>query len=270
MRSITSRKLSIAIVALFVAALLVPAIALATTSLKLSGSTTVYPCAQVLATQYHKRYPTVAVTVTGGGSGVGISDVLAGRVGIGMSSRDLKSTEIASGAKATAFAKDALTVIVNKGNPVANLSEYQIRQIYLGKITNWKSVGGPNARIIICGRTAASGTYEMFKEKFLLGSRQSSMTRQYASNGMVRSAVYQNRYAIGYVGMAFVNTSIKALKVGGVYPSRTNARSGTYKYVRNLYWVTKGTPAGTAKAFINWTLTSTGQGYVDTQYLRIK
>lgn len=255
------------------AALIAPSAAAAVTTIKLSGSTTVYPVAQILATQYHKRFPTYAVTVTGGGSSVGISDVLAGRVNIGMSSRDLKQSEKDAGAVGTVFAKDALTVIVNKYSPVTKLTEAQIRDIYTGKITNWKVVGGPNARIVLCGRTAASGTYEYFKSSFLNGTRQSSSTRQYASNGMVRSAVAQNRYAIGYVSMAYLNTSIKGLSVKAdgassyAYPSRYHAQTGKYGFVRPLYWVTKGAPAGAAKSFIAWTRTTTGQTYVKTEFL---
>lgn len=246
--------------------LIVPAVAGAVTTLKISGSTTVYPIAQVLASQYKARTG-VVVTVAGGGSSVGINDVLAGRVDIGMSSRDLKQSEIDNGAVGTVFAKDAVAIIVNPGNPVSNLTEAQVRAIYRGQITNWRQVGGPNARIILCGRTAASGTYEFFKEKFLLGARQSSLTRAYSSNGMVRSAVAQNRYAIGYVSLAYINRTVKGVKIGGVAPTRYNASTGRYRYVRPLYWVTKGAPAGAAKKFIDWTRSSTGQSYVVREFL---
>lgn len=259
-----STVLGLALVLL--AALIVPTTAMALTTLKLSGSTTVYPGAVLLASQYKSRTG-VNVIVTGGGSGTGISQVLDGSVNIGMSSRDLKDSEKSKGAVATKIARDALVIIVNKNNPKTNLTSTQIRDIYLGRITNWKQVGGPNARIVLCGRTAASGTYEYFKEKLLLGSRQSSLTKQYSSNGMVRSAVYNNKYAIGYVSMAYMNTTIKTLRVGGVYPSRTTASSGAYKYVRPLYFVTKGAPAGAAKTFITWTLGSVGQTYIAKEFL---
>lgn len=266
MRILSKPRIALFLAIAMIAAVVVPAAAFAATTLRLSGSTTIYPGAVILAQQYKSRYG-VNLIVTGGGSGTGISQVLGGSVNIGMSSRDLKDSEKAAGAVGTVFAKDAVAVIVNRNNPVANLSQSQIRDIYLGKITNWKQVGGPNARIVLCGRTAASGTYEFFKEKFLLGTRQSSLTKQYSSNGMVRSAVYQNRYAIGYVSMAYINTTVKGLKVGGVYPSRANAKSGAYKYVRPLYWVTKGAPAGATKTFITWTRGTTGQTYVAKEFL---
>jgi len=269
MKLFSKRSFGLTVAVMLVAAMVVPAIASAATTLKLGGSTTVYPGAVLLGQQYKSRTH-VNVIVTGGGSGTGISQVLGGSINIGMSSRDLKDSEKAAGAVGTVLARDAVAVIVNRKNPVTNLTEAQIRNIYLGRTTNWKQVGGPNARIILAGRTAASGTYEFFKEKFLLGSRQARLTKQYSSNGMVRSAVYSNRYTIGYVSMAYLNTSIKGLKVGGVYPNRTNASRGTYKYVRPLYWVTKGAPTGASRAFINWTRSSVGQSYVAREFLPYK
>lgn len=246
-----------------------PALALSG-SMKISGSTTVQPAAQAVATSFMKKYPAVRITVVGGGSSVGINDVLAGRVAVGMSSRDLKSTELQKGAYPTAIARDALTIIVNPANPVKNLTAAQITGIYTGKITNWKQVGGPDAAIVPVGRSATSGTGEFFKSKFLVGVTQSSRVKTYESNGLVRQAVASNKYAIGYVSMAFVNSTVKPISIGGVYPSRTNALNGTYKYVRKLYLVTKGRPAGLAKAYIDYCLSSTGQSIISRYYLPIR
>ena len=256
MKLLNKRGFALAIVLMLLVAMVVPAAAMAATTLKISGSTTVYPGAVILGKAYKAKTGT-KVIVTGGGSGVGISQVLAGSVNIGMSSRELKDSEVSKGAYKTAFARDAVAVIVNKKNPKTNLSQSQISDIYHGKITNWKQVGGPNARIVLCGRTGASGTYEFFKERFLNNQRQSRKTKQYSSNGMVRSAVRNNKYAIGYVSIAYINSSVKALKVGGVYPSRSNSSGSSpkYRYVRPLYWVTDGAPKGAAKSFIDWTRT---------------
>lgn len=268
MKRLARTKIAVLMSLMLVFAMVAPAVASAAT-LKLGGSTTVYPGAQILASAY-KRTKGVTVTVTGGGSGAGVKGALNGTFDVGMSSRDLSDSEKAAGAVGTVFAKDAVAVINNPGNPKTSLTPTQIRYIYTGKYTNWKQVGGPNARIILCGRTAASGTYEFFKEKFLLGSRQSSSTRAYASNGMVRSAVASNKYAIGYVSLAYMNSTVRGMKVSGVAPTRTNALSGKYKYVRPLYWVTKGAPAGAAKTFISWTRSSTGQYYVKKEFLPYK
>ncbi len=252
-------------------ALALPAQAMALSgSLKLSGSTTVQPVASRLASAFHSKNPSVRVAVAGGGSGVGIKDVLAGRVNIGMSSRNLTSSEKSKGARGYAIARDALTVIVSPKNRVSNLSQAQIKGIFTGKITNWKQVGGANAPIIGCGRAAGSGTLDYFKEAFLGTSNQSSRVKTYSSNGLVRSAVAGNANAIGYVGMAYDNSSVKGLKVGGISPSITNARSGKYRYVRYLYFVTKGSPSSLANAFIAYARSTSGQNIVATEYLKLK
>jgi phosphate transport system substrate-binding protein len=256
-----SKVLSILTVASLTIALALPAQAMAISgSLKLSGSTTVQPVATKIGNSFHSKNPSVKVTVAGGGSGVGIKDVLAGRVNIGMSSRDLTSAEKSKGARGVAIAKDALTIIVNPKNGVKNLSQTQVKGIFKGTITNWKQVGGKNAPIVACGRAAGSGTLDYFKEAFLGGSNQAARVKTYASNGN----------AIGYVGMAYDNASVKGLSIGGKAPTVANAKSGSYKYVRKLWLVTKGAPGTLAKAYINYALTSAGQKLVATEYLRIK
>lgn len=253
--------------ATMIAALMAPQGAFAATSLKLSGSTTVQPLAQKFATAYKKANPSWSITVAGGGSSVGFNDVLAGRVDVGMSSRDPKSSELDKGAVMHVVARDSLVVVVNPKNTVKKLTAQQVKDIYHGKITNWKQVGGPNAAIVLCGRTGASGTYEYFKEAFLGNVRQSSRTKGYASNGMVRSAVARNKYAIGYVGMAFVNRTVKGLPIDNVSPTRSNALSGKYKYVRPLYFITKGAATGNAKKFIDWCRSSAGQKIAGQEFL---
>lgn len=270
MQRFSKRFMATAVVAL-IAALLVPSMAMAVSgSLKLSGSTTLQPVIQKCASAFHSKYPSAKVTVAGGGSGVGVSDVIAGRVNIGMSSRALKSTETAKGAKATAVGRDALTIIVNPKNAVKNLTPNQVYKIYRGQITNWKQVGGKNAPIVACGRTAPSGTLEYFVEAFLAGGRQSSRVKTYASNGLVRSAVANNANAIGYVGMAYVSSSVRGESINGVPATRANADNGRYKYVRKLFLVTKGTPKGLSKTFIDYVLSTAGQKIMATEYLTLE
>ena len=259
------RLASAMMVASIVTALVIPQGAFAAPSVKISGSTTVQPLGQKWARAYKKLNPSWTITVAGGGSSVGFKDAAAGRVDIGMSSRDPKSSD-PQGLVNTVIARDSLSVVVNPKNPVRKLTEAQIRDIYHGKITNWKQVGGRNARIVLAGRTGASGTYEYFKEAFLGGKRQSSRTKGYASNGMVRSAVARNQYAIGYIGMAFVNRSVKAVSIDGVAATRANAMNGKYKYVRPLYFITKGAPKGDAKKFIDWCKSSAGQRIASSEF----
>lgn len=257
---------SLLMVFALVAALVAPSAAMATT-IKIDGSTTVQPLAQQWATKYHSLHPSVTVIVAGGGSSVGFSDVNHGVVGIGMSSREPKAGTFETGLTKTRVAKDAVAVVVNPGNPVRNLTQTQIKKIFTGVYTNWRQVGGPNATIVLCGRTGASGTYAYFKEAFLDNARQSSRTKQYASNGMVRSAVARMKYAVGYVSIAYVNSTVRGVSVSGVAPTKANAASGRYKYVRPLYFLTKGTRPAAVSAFINWCIGSAGQTIAMREYL---
>jgi phosphate transport system substrate-binding protein len=262
-----NRSSSLLMVVALVAALVAPQAAMATTKINIDGSTTVQPLAQQWAAKYHSLHKDVNIVVAGGGSSVGFQDVNNGVVHIGMTSREPKPGTFETGLTKTRIAKDAVCVAVNPGNPVRKLTSAQIKSIFTGTITNWKQVGGPNAAIVLCGRTGASGTYSYFKEAFLLGSKQSSRTKQYASNGMVRSAVGRMKYAIGYVSVAYLNTTVRGVSVNGVAPTKANAASGRYSFVRPLYFLTKGTRSAAVSAFINWCTGPAGQIIAMKEYL---
>lgn len=257
---------AIVLVGLLVAALVAPQAALATTTIKLDGSTTVQPLAQQWSAAYHKLHPTVNVIVAGGGSGVGWKDCNNGVVDIGMSSRGKVSGD--PNLTMTRVARDGVCVVVSPyvGGWVKKLTSAQIKAIFTGGYTNWKAVGGPNATIVLAGRTGASGTYAYFKSEFLGGAKQSARTKQYASNGMVRSAVAGNKWAIGYVSVAYVNSTVKAPLIDGVAPTHANCASGAYKHVRPLYFLTKGTMSAAVKAFINYCISSAGQAIAVKNY----
>jgi phosphate transport system substrate-binding protein len=239
-------------------------------TLKLTGSTTLQPLAIQWAAAFHKTHSSIAVNVYGGGSGTGIKDALSGTADIGMSSRELTQGEKDSGLVPFEVARDALAIIVNPKMKYAISSRVTIEKIFRGQITNWHQLGSalPNKTIVLVGRTGASGTYAFFKEAFLLNKyKQSSRTKTYSSNGLVRSAVARDQYAIGYVSMAFLNSSVKGLKLNGYFPTKANALSGKYPYVRGLYLVTKGTRSGEAKTFMDWCLTSAAQKMAGVEYL---
>ncbi len=179
-------------------------------SIKLSGSTSVQPLAEMLAQTFMQANPGVSITITGGGSGVGITDVAEGKVNIGNVSRALKDSDPA-GLVATTIARDAVVIVVNPGNPVNSLSEDQVKQIFTGEITNWKDVGGNDAPIILNSRTAPSGTFDFFQEEFLgKGVPAAATAKQHASNGLVRQAVASNENAIGFVSMGYLDSTLKA------------------------------------------------------------
>ncbi len=249
--------------------------AFAATTLHIDGSTTLQPLAQTWASVYKAKYHW-AITVAGGGSGKGVTDATNGVVDIGMSSAaqadSTKGTLVY-----TAVARDALIIVVNPKNSFYKITQAQVKAIFSGQITNWHQLSSsyPSHSIDLIGRTGSSGTYSYFKSSMMGGSKQSGRTRTLASNGMVRSAVAGDRYAIGYLAMAYKNSSVKALNMphvpgataGFIVPTKTTALNGSYPYVRDLFFITKGAPAGNASTFIKWCLSSTGQAYTHTDYL---
>lgn len=237
--------------------------------LKLSGSTSVQPLAEELAQAFMAEHPRVRITVTGGGSGVGVKDAAEGRVHLGNVSRERKDTDPPE-LVWTTIAKDAVAVVVHPTNPVKELTKEQIKKIFTGQIVNWKDVGGPDAPIIVHSRTVPSGTYDFFVEAFLDKEAVVKTAKQHASNGLVRQAVASDKNGIGFISLGYVDATVKALKVDGVEPTIANARSGKYKYVRPFNMVTKGKPTGLAKEFLDFILSPEGQKIVAKEYLPVK
>jgi len=271
------RSAKLRIVAMVATIAMVAAVtpAFAATTLHIDGSTTLQPLAQTWASAYKAKYGW-AITVAGGGSGKGVTDAEAGVVDIGMSSA-VKTSSTPSDLVFTPVARDALIIVVNPKNAFYKITQAQVKKIFSGQITNWHQLSSsyPSHSIDLVGRTGSSGTYSYFKSAMMSGSKQSSRTRTLASNGMVRSAVAGDRYAIGYLAMAYKNSSVKALNMphvpgataGFVVPTKNTALNGSYPYVRDLFFITRGAPAGNARTFINWCLSATGQSYTHSDYL---
>ena len=247
----------------------------------LKGSDTVLPLAQAEAEEFLNENPGKIVTVTGGGSGVGIAALVDGEVDIATASREMKTDEIkaaeANGVKPVehTIAYDGITVIVNPKNPVSGLTYAQLRGIYNGSISNWKEVGGIDSTITVISRDSSSGTYEYFKEAILLGDeyRPDALT-QPATGGIV-GEISQNPGAIGYVGVAYLDESVKALNLdagnGSEAPSPENIISGAYPLSRPLYFYTNGEPSGLTKEFIDFVMSEKGQNLVsEVGYFPIK
>jgi phosphate transport system substrate-binding protein len=241
-------------------------------SISLKGSDTVLPLAQAEAEEFMLENPDKSVTVTGGGSGVGITALIDGEVDIAAASREIKAEEIEAAQSngitpvETTIAYDGISVVVNPGNPVSELTFDQLRGIYNGSISNWKDVGGEDRKIVVISRDSSSGTYEYFKEEVLQGDeyRPDALT-QPATGGIV-GEVSQNTNAIGYIGIAYLDQSVKALNLDGgngpVVPSSENVLSGAYPLSRSLYFYTNGEPSGLTKEFVDFVLSETGQSLV--------
>ena len=220
---------------------LLPAQAKAADEIVVNGSTTVLPIMQKVSEAYMAANPNVQIALSGGGSGNGIKALLDGLANIAMSSRDIKGSEKELAAKKginpvrTAVAVDALVPVVNPKNPINELSLDQLKDIYTGKITNWKELGGADANIVVVSRDTSSGTYETWEE-------------------MVMQVVAKNPNAIGYVGLGYLAPSIKGLHIGKVAASAETALSKEWPLSRELYVFTNGEPAGASGALIKYIL----------------
>jgi len=236
--------------------------------LVINGSTTVLPIGQAAAEKFMEAYPDTTVSVSGGGSGNGIKALIDGTTDIAMSSRFIKDKEVAMAVEKGrypvpfAVAVDALLPVVHPSNPVKDLTIEQLRDIYLGKIKNWKEVGGPDKRIVAVTRDTSSGTFEVWEEKVMDKKRISPRALVVASNGAMVQTVAGNPAAIGYIGIGYLNDSVKAIAVGGIEGTPKAALDGSYPISRYLFMFTQGWPTGTALKFINFVLSDAGQEIV--------
>ncbi|ABN07287.1 phosphate binding protein [Methanocorpusculum labreanum Z] len=229
-------------------------------TLTLAGSTTVLPVAQTVAEIYMDEHATADIQVSGGGSSVGATAAKEGTADIGMLSRELKDSEKeGSDLKEYVIAKDGIALIAHPSNTVSDLTLEQIKDIYQGKITNWKELGGADMKIVLIGRDSASGTREFFTEFVLKKEDAASTMQEFSSNGAVQQAVAQTPGAIGYVSLEFVDDSVKAFTLSGVAPTVENVINGSYSINRPLLMITNGEPTGLAKKFLEFILSDEGQ-----------
>jgi len=242
------------IAAMLVFALALPA--MAETEIKIDGSTTVLPYMQKMVELYMKENPGVKMTVSGGGSGNGIKAILDGTTDLAMSSRKMEEKEFEQakekGAPAMpiAIAIDAIIPIINPANPVNNLTIEQLRNIYTGKITSWKDVGGEDKQIVVISRDTSSGTYEAWQELIMNKERVFPGALLQASSGAVKEVISKNKYAIAYDGYGYVDKSVKGVSVNGIAGNPDTASNGTYPVSRNLFVITRGEPKGELAKFV--------------------
>lgn len=234
----------------------------------IKGSTTVLPVAQVTAEAYMKAHPGVNISLSGGGSGNGIKALIDGSTDIATSSRDIKPKEAelaqTKGVSPVShrIAIDAIVPIVHPKNPVTDLSLEQLSLIYQGKIRNWEEVGGSDLKIVVVSRDTSSGTYEVWEEKVLHKAKVTPRAQLQASNGAVIQTVSKNRYAIGYIGLGYLNRSVQTLTVDGVEATVATALSGAYPVARPLFMFTSGQPTGVVADFIAFVASKDGQELV--------
>ncbi|MCR4433190.1 MAG: phosphate ABC transporter substrate-binding protein [Caldiserica bacterium] len=250
-----------------------------TGSIVVKGSDTMVNLASAWAEEYQLKNPGVKISVSGGGSGFGITALIDGTTDICNNSRPWKQEEIARAKKEKGFdpvqivvALDGVTVVVNPQNPVNDLTMEQLAAIYTGKISNWREVGGLDAPIVVLSRDSNSGTHVFFKEHVLQAKDKNaeygSDVQFLPTSQSIHDEVARNPNAIGYFGLGYLSDKVKVLGIkkdassDAVKPSLESIKDGSYPIARPLFVTTKGQPEGIIKEYIDWILSPEGQRIV--------
>ena len=262
---------------------LLPAVYSQNVNCKIKGSDTVLPLTQKESEVFMKKYPGSSLMVTGGGSGVGLAALQNGTTDIAQTSRKIKMDEKMKMQDAgmnpveTIIAYDALAVIVNPSNKINQLTREELEIIYTGKVTNWKDVGGDDLQIVLYSRESSSGTFEFFKEHVMNKKNFAPSALLMPATGAIVQSVSQTKGAIGYIGLAYVEPTVKAIKVsydkGATYvsPSVENAMNKTYPITRPLYYYYLNTTQKAIKPYLDFILSPEGQSIVkEIGYIPVK
>ncbi|MGC9395338.1 MAG: phosphate ABC transporter substrate-binding protein [Anaerolineae bacterium] len=250
------------------------------TTIQNKGSDTIVNLALAWAERYQTLEPDVRIAVTGGGSGTGIAALINGTVDLANASRHIKDEELQA-ARANGFepveyviARDAIAIVIHPDNPVDELTLQQISDIYSGKITNWRAVGGEDRPIVLLSRETNSGTHVYFLEEVIrLGQSDnktlfSQDTLLLPSSEGIGVEVRQNPNAIGYDGLGYVTPDMKTVAVSRELgephysPTVETVNTGQYPIARDLYMYTAGEPQGHIKAYLDWILSPAAQEIV--------
>jgi len=260
---------------LFLTAAIAASVLLNVQAQRIKGSDTVLPLSQKTAESFMKANPSKTVSVTGGGSGVGLAALLEGSTDIAQSSRKIKFSEkqklqnAKKSAEEVIVAYDALAIIVHPGNKVDKLTREQLEGIFRGKIKNWKEVGGADLKIIPYARESSSGTYELFRENVLKNKNYMNGILSMPATGAIVQSVRQTPGAIAYVGLAYLSKDMKALSISYdsgknfIAPSAENVKNKTYPIARPLFYYYLTSDANKVSAFLDFVLSPTGQQIVE-------
>lgn len=240
-------------------------------TISVTGSTTVLPIAQLAADTYMDKNKYDEILVSGGGSSVGIKAVGEGTADVGMASRDIKTSEKEQYPTLVEhiIAVDGIALIVNPANPVTSLTLDQIKAIYKSEITNWKDLGGDDRSIVVVGRDSASGTREFFYEEVMKKEEFTRTQQELNSNGAVKQTIAQTPDAIGYVGLGYIDTTVKAIIINKdgtmVVPTIDNVKNKTYPIARSLHMYTNGPKTGLVKDYLDFLMSAEGQRIVSEE-----
>jgi phosphate transport system substrate-binding protein len=258
-------------------------------ALQIKGSDTMVNLGQAWAEAFAKRHPELNLAVTGGGSGTGVAALINGTCDIAESSRDLEAKEIEK-ARSLGFeihrrivALDGIIVVVHPSNPVSALTMDQLREIFLGNIKRWKTIGGPDWPVVLLSREVNSGTHIFFKEHVLRRGK-SKGPEEFAPEALMMPSSYaiaeevaHNENTIGYYGLGYISPRQKVVAVAlneksvAIVPKVETIISNAYPISRPLYFFTRGEPAGVIKEFIDFALSPEGQNIVvQTDFVPLK
>ncbi|APC07560.1 phosphate ABC transporter substrate-binding protein PstS family protein [Neomoorella thermoacetica] len=245
-----------------------------------AGSTALQPLVDEAAKQYMEKNPGVRIVVNGGGSGNGLSQVFQGAVQIGNSDifAEEKDGIDASQLVDHKVAVVGMAAVVNPDVKVDNLTQQQLIDIFTGKITNWKDVGGPDQKINIVNRPKGSGTRATFKKYALNGAEEAQgIAMEQDASGTVRKTIAETPGAIGYLALSYIDSSVRPLKIDGVEPTAANIVNNKYKVWAYEHMYTKGQPTGEVKKFLDFIMSDevqknlvTKMGYIPVTDMKVE
>lgn len=247
-------------------------------SVTIVGSTALQPLVEKAAADYQVKHDGVDITVQGGGSGTGLSQVQQGAVNIGNS--DVYA-EQQDGIDAKKLVDNRVAVVgmapvVNKDVPIKNISMLNLQKIFTGKITNWKEVGGPNQKIVVINRAQGSGIRKSF-ERVVLKGKTALNAQEQDSNGTVQKIVQATPGAISYLSFSYFNNQIKHLSIDNVQPTAKNVVNDNWKIWSYEHMYTKQNPSKAAKDFIKYMTSETVQnnlvsdlGYISIHSMKVE
>lgn len=232
-------------------------------TIKISGGTAHIPVMKEAAKRVMQFNGNIQISIAGGGSGVGIKQVGEGLVNIGNSGRKAKDEEVEKyGLKMFKWAIDGVAIVVNPANPVKELTKQQLKDIFSGRISNWKDLAGADRTINVYTRDESSGTREVFWKKAIDKGDIIPQANVVVSNGAMKSAIANDPYSIGYVSVGHIDKSVAPVALDGIIPTIETVKSGSYTVSRGLYSNTKGEPDQLTKLFIDYLLSPEGQQIV--------
>ena len=230
------------------------------TTVSISGSTSVGPLAEKLAHAYSEQDNT-NIEINQIGSSAGITNAISGVSEIGMSSRDLKEEEVASGLNEVVIAYDGIVVVTHPTNKIKDLTMEQVKEIFTGKVTNWKELGGDDLEIVVVSREDGSGSRDAFQEIVDYSSGELIRNAIIASgNGNIKTTVGNNKHAVGFVSFEYIDESISTIDINGVAATAENVLKEQYNLSRPFLFVHKeGQLTEAGQRFIDFILSEDGQ-----------